>query len=32
MKKKFIALALFVILITSLTACVSKGSNGYGIL
>ena len=28
-KKKFIALALFVILITSLTACVSKGSKGY---
>lgn len=29
MKKKFIVLALFVILITSLTACVSKGSKGY---
>lgn len=29
MKKKFIILALFVILITNLTACVSKGSKGY---
>ena len=29
MKKKFLIIALFAVLIMSLTACVSKGSKGY---